>query len=188
MPYAEVPALIAGLRERETTHALALEFLILTAARAGEVLGARWEEIDMAAKVWVIPAARMKAGIEHRVPLSAAAMAIIERMADIRTGDFVFAGQRRGASLSDGAFRTLIPESATVHGFRSSFRDWCGNKTSFPREIAESALAHRAGDATEQAYRRGDALQKRSALMQSWADYCDGQQADNVIRLARQAT
>ncbi|PNE11949.1 MAG: integrase [Beijerinckiaceae bacterium] len=172
MPYPQVPAFMTELRDIESMPSLALQFLILTAARAGEVLGARWNEIDLDAKVWTIPAARMKAGVEHRVPLSESAMAILEKMAEIRTGDFVFAGQRRGASLSDGAFRSLIPIGATAHGFRSAFRDWCGNETSFPREIAEGALAHATGDATEQAYRRGDALEKRCGLMEAWASFC----------------
>jgi integrase len=173
MAYAGVPAFMAGLREKETMPSLALQFLILTAARLGEALGARWTEFDLDTKVWTIPGDRMKAGVAHRVPLSSAAMAILDRMAGIRTGDFVFAGQRRGSSLSNGALRLVVPDGVTVHGFRSSFRDWCGNETSFPREIAEGALAHRAGDATEQAYRRGDALEKRRALMDAWANFCE---------------
>src|SRR3984893_6219281 len=110
----------------------------------------------------------MKAGREHRIPLSSRAVEIVERMAEVRTGDLVFAGQRRRRPLSKAALAALVP-GATVHGFRSSFRDWCGNETSFPREIAEQALAHATGDATERAYRRGDALEKRRALMQAWA-------------------
>ena len=183
MPYAEVPAFVGKLREAESIPALALEFLILTAARSGEVLGARWDEINMAAKIWTLEASRMKAGREHRVPLSARALAILDRMAEIRTGDLVFAGQRRRRPLSKTALAALVPGAATVHGFRSSFRDWCGNETSFPREIAEQALAHASGDTTEQAYRRGDALEKRRGLMEAWANYCEPSSAGNVVAL-----
>jgi integrase len=179
MPYAEVPAFVAELRERETIHALALEFLILTAARSGEVLGARWAELDLDAKVWIVPATRMKAGRE-RVPLSERAMAILERMAEIRTGDLVFPGRRRRRPLSGVALAALVP-GATVHGFRSAFWDWCGEATSFSREVAEQALAHATGGAVEQAYRRGDALEKRRALMQAWAQFCEPGAAGNVV-------
>jgi integrase len=180
LSYAEVPAFIAELRERETIPALALEFLILTAARAGEVLGATWDEIDFGAQVWTIPASRMKAGLLHRVPLSARAMEIVERMAEIRTGNLVFAGQRRRRPLAGTTLAALVP-GATVHGFRSAFRDWAGEETSFPREIAEQALAHATGGAVEQAYRRGDALEKRRALMQAWAQFCEPGAAGSVV-------
>ena len=136
MPYRDLPEFIEKLRDTESIHALALEFLVLTAARSGEVLGATWDEIDIDAQVWVIPASRMKAGREHRVPLSSRAVEIVERMAEVRTGDLVFAGQRRRRPLSGAAIGALVT-SATVHGFRSSFRDWAGEETSFPREIAE---------------------------------------------------
>jgi integrase len=172
MPYGDLPEFIAKLRVTESIHALALEFLILTAGRAGEVLGATWDEIDIDAKVWVIPASRMKAGREHRIPLSGRAVEIVERMAEIRTGDLVFPGRRRRRPLSGAAMGALVT-GATIHGFRSSFRDWTGEETSFPREIAEQALAHATGDATERAYRRGDALEKRRALMQAWASFCE---------------
>jgi integrase len=181
MPYAEVPAFISKLRKVESIHALALEFLVLMAGRSGEVLGATWDEIDFDAKVWVIPASRMKAGREHRIPLSARAMAILDRMAEIRTGDLVFAGQRRRRPLSGVTLAALVPDGGTVHGFRSSFRDWCGNETSFPREIAEQALAHASGDTTEQAYRRGDALERRRGLMTAWSNYCEPGAAGNVV-------
>jgi integrase len=181
MPYAEVPAFIGKLREVESIPRLALEFAILTAARSGEALGARWDEIDFGAKVWVIPASRIKVGREHRIPLSARAMAILERMAEIRTSDLVFSGQRRGRPLSKSALAAQVPGAATVHGFRSSFRDWCGEETSFPREIAEQALAHATGGAVEQAYRRGDALEKRRALMQAWARFCEPGAAGKVV-------
>jgi integrase len=181
MPYGDVPEFVAKLRATESIHALALEFLILTAGRAGEVLGATWDEIDSSAQVWVIPAPRMKAEREHRVPLSARALAILDRMAGIRTGDLVFPGQRRRRPLSNHSFAALTPGGATRHGFRSAFRDWCGEETSFPREIAEQALAHVTGDATERAYRRGDALEKRRALMEAWSNYCEPVAAGNVI-------
>jgi integrase len=168
MNYAEVPAFIASLRERETTHTLALEFLILTAARVGEVLGAQWSEIDIALRTWIIPASRMKASREHRIPLSGRALAIVERMAELRSGDFVFPGQRRGRPLSNPSLARLCRAGVTVHGFRSAFRDWAGEETSFPRELAEQALAHATGGAVELAYRRGDALEKRRALMEAW--------------------
>jgi integrase len=136
----------------------------------------------MVAKVWTIEAGRMKAGLLHRVPLSVRAMEIVERMAEIRTGDLVFAGQRRRRPLSGATLAALVTD-ATVHGFRSSFRDWAGEETSFPREIAEQALAHATGGAVEQAYRRGDALEKRRGLMQAWAQFCEPAGAGNVVAL-----
>jgi integrase len=180
MPYPDIPKFLGKLREVESIHALALEFLVLTAARSGEVLSATWDEIDLDAQVWVIPASRMKAGLLHRVPLSARAMEIVERMAEIRTGNLVFAGQRRRRPLAGTTLAALVP-GATVHGFRSAFRDWAGEETSFPREIAEQALAHATGGAVEQAYRRGDALEKRRALMQAWAQFCEPGTAGNVV-------
>jgi integrase len=181
MNYADVPAFIAELRECETIHVLALEFLILTAGRAGEVLGARWSEIDIALRIWVIPASRMKAGLEHRIPLCIRAVAIVERMAELRSGDFVFPGQRRVRQRASAALARLCRAGVTVHGFRSAFRDWAGEETSFPREIAEQALAHATGDATERAYRRGDALEKRRGLMEAWGNYCEPAGAGNVL-------
>jgi integrase len=175
MPYADVPAFLEALRQRYAIAGLALEFCILTAARTGEVLGARWEEIDMTGHVWTIPGARMKAGREHRVPLSGRALAILDIMAAARIGDFVFPGQKKGKPLSGMAMEMMLRrmkiENATVHGFRSSFRDWAGNETNFPRELAEQALAHVIGDKAEQAYRRGDALERRRALMEEWANF-----------------
>ncbi|MGH6936727.1 MAG: tyrosine-type recombinase/integrase, partial [Methylocella sp.] len=189
MPYAEVPAFMAALREREAMAALALAFLILTAARSGEVLGARWAEIDLAAKVWTIPATRMKAGREHWVSLSSRALAILERLGEAKTGEFVFPGQRHGKPLSpmslEMMLRRMKVEGATVHGFRSAFRGWAGETTPFPREIAEAALAHVSGDSTERAYRRGDALEKRRELMQAWAACLEAGENSNVIALSR---
>ncbi len=191
LAYDDVPEFIGRLRERPAIAAMALEFLILTAARSGEVLGARWAETDMVAKVWTVSAARMKAGREHRVPLSTRALAILEKLAEAKTSDFVFAGQRPGKPLSGMALemvlRRMKMEDVTVHGFRSSFRDWCGEATSFPCEIAEAALAHVAGDATERAYRRGDALEKRRTLMEAWAAFCEPGERADVVPMKRRA-
>ncbi len=176
MPYADVPAFLARLRERQSTAALALEFLILTAARSGEVLGATWSEIDIDKKIWTVPAARMKASREHRVPLCDRVLTILETLAKVRTGAFIFPGQRPDGSLSGMALVMILRRmkiDATVHGFRSSFRDWAGEETQVAREIAEAALAHVSGDATERAYRRGDALERRRLLMDAWASYCE---------------
>jgi integrase len=173
MPYADVPAFMARLRAEPGTSARALELLILTAARAGEVRGATWDEIDSDAAVWEIPGIRMKAGNLHRVPLSARCLEILH--ATPRQGDFVFVG-RAGGMMADSNLSYLLRKlghgDVTVHGFRSSFRDWCGEQTNYPREVAEAALAHRVGDQVEQAYRRGDALEKRRKLMSAWAAYC----------------
>ena len=176
MPYARVPAFLAKVRERDAVAALAIEFTVLTAARTGEVLGAVWDEIDLDQKVWTIPAARMKAGRQHRVPLSAAAVTILKKIQKIRVGNYVFPSRKPDRPLSNMAMEMVLRrmkiENATMHGFRSSFRDWVGNETDFQREVAEAALAHVVGDAAEQAYRRGDALEKRRAMMDAWAIYC----------------
>jgi integrase len=177
MPYADVPAFVAALRKRDATAAMALEFCILTAARSGEVYGARWDEIDLEQKQWNIPAGRMKAAREHRVPLSTPALSIVQRLSAARVGDLVFPGQQTDKPLSGAAMEMLLRRmkagDVTVHGFRSAFRDWAGNETDFPRELAEAALAHVIGDKAEQAYRRSDALEKRRALMEQWAIFCE---------------
>jgi integrase len=187
MDYRDVPAFVAKLRQCDSVAAKALEFCMLTATRSGEVYGARWSEIDLYAKVWTVPASRMKAAREHRVPLSDSALAVIKKLFDSRTGDFVFSSPRGQRPLSHVAMakvmRRLDVEQATVHGFRSAFRDWAGNETHFPREVAEAALSHVIGDKAEQAYRRGDALEKRQALMIAWAAYCEPKSISNVIRL-----
>lgn len=191
MPYADVPAFVQRLRRSEAVAARALEFLILTAARSGEVYGAQWSEFDLDGAVWTIPAGRMKAGKEHRIPLSRSALRVIQELAEVRVSDFVFPGQRPKKPLSSSAMEMLMrrmkADAYTVHGFRSSFRDWVGDATSFPREIAEAALAHRVGDATEQAYRRADALAKRKKLMAAWADYCSADTAGRVVSFRRHA-
>ena len=176
LPVSDLPAFVAQLRERPAMAARALELTILTAARSGEVFGATWAEIDLDAALWTVPAARMKAGREHRVPLSAPALELLRTVEPLRgTGDWLFPGQRAGRPLSTMAMDMMLRRmgvEATVHGFRSTFRDWAADETDHPREVAEAALAHRVGDATERAYRRGDALEKRRALMADWAAYC----------------
>jgi integrase len=151
---------------------------------------ARWQEVDLDAKIWALPAERTKAGREHRVPLSDRTVAILHEMKVAASGDYVFPGQRPGRPLSNMALEMFLRRAQsefTTHGFRSSFRDWAGNETSFPRELAEHALAHVIGDKAEQAYRRSDALARRRELMDAWARHCEGGAADNVLTFKRQA-
>jgi integrase len=177
LPYAEVGAFMRDLQSREGIAALALEFTILTAARTGEVLGAKWTEIDTMARVWTVPASRMKGRREHRVPLSAPTLAVLERVRTAGQGsEHVFPNISRGRPLSNMAMLKALerlgrPE-LTAHGFRSTFRDWAAERTNFPGEVAEAALAHVVDDKTEAAYRRGDLFDKRRRLMDAWADYC----------------
>jgi integrase len=189
MPYEKVAAFIAKLREREATSALALELCILTAGRSGEILGMRWSEIDFDKKIWTVPATRMKAAREHRVPLSPRAVVILRKLEKIKTGEYVFPGQARNKPLSSMAMEMVLRrmniEDATVHGFRSSFRDWAGNVSNFPREITETAMAHVIGDKAEQAYRRSDALEKRRRLMEAWAAYCEPKATTNVVPIRK---
>ena len=168
MPFSDVPQFMAGL-EIVRRYQRSAEFAILTAARSGEVIGARWDEIDFEGRVWTVPATRMKGTRVHRVPLSSRALVILKKLREARTSDFIFPGKRLGRPLSGMALEMILrrmkASNVTVHGFRSSFRDWCGRDfLGFPREVAEAALAHIAGDATERAYRRGDALEKRREL------------------------
>jgi integrase len=173
MPYSDVPGFMALLRASEVTSAYALRFLILTAARREEVVGARWSEIDVPGRVWTIPANRMKAGKEHRVPINQGAIDVLERMC--RTSEHVFSGASRprmsGATLNAFLYRIGCP--FTVHGFRSSFRDWCAERTNYPREICEQALAHSTGSAVELSYRRTDYFAQRAKLMQAWGEFCE---------------
>lgn len=174
LPFAEVPAFVASLRERKDVSALALEFTILTASRIGPVLTCPWSEIDRKAKVWTVPASRMKAEREHRVPLSPRALEILDELEPLRRGNFVFPSFRADKPMSDMALSVLLKRmgvKATTHGFRSSFRDWAGEMTEFPRDVAEMALTHVVGDDMERAYRRGDALDKRRVLMNAWDAY-----------------
>ena len=176
LPYVELVDFVTALRGHEGIAARALEFLILTAARTGEVIGARWDEIDLKGKIWIVPAARMKAGREHRVPLSAAAVAILGGVKECRESDFVFPGGKKGKPLSNMAMLAVLKRMGrgdlTAHGFRSSFRDWAAERTNFPREVAEMALAHVVDDKVAAAYRRGDLFEKRRQLMEAWARFC----------------
>jgi integrase len=176
LAYAEIGGFMAELRTRDSVSARALEFTILTAARTGESLGARWSEIDMAKEVWIVPAERMKGGREHRVPLCDAALAALMRMKAARQGDIVFPGANSGRPLSNMALLELLRGMErgrlTTHGFRSTFRDWAAELTSFPSEVVEMALAHAVGDKVEAAYRRGDLFDKRRRLMDAWSQFC----------------
>jgi integrase len=176
LPYHEMADFIAALREQEGIAARALEFLILTAARTGEIIGAQWDEVDLDGKIWVVPGARMKAGREHRVPLSAPALAILKQMKEIRESDFVFPGGKKNQPLSNMAMLALLKrmgrDDLTAHGFRSTFRAWAAERTNFPREVVEMALAHTIESKVEAAYRRGDLFQKRRQLMEAWARFC----------------
>jgi integrase len=186
MPYREVPAFVQRLRASEALAARALEFAILTVGRSGEVVGAKWPEIDFDEKVWSVPKERMKAGVAHSVPLSGAAVKLLTTLHEHRISEFVFA-RTKEKPLSDMAMLMLLRRmkltDITVHGFRSSFRDWCGDATAFPREVAEAALAHKVGDETERAYRRSDALEKRRKLMTAWANYVIAKPSSKVVRL-----
>ena len=174
LPYDGLPDFMAALRAQDGIAAQALQFLILTAARTAEVIGARACEIQ--GKTWTVPAERMKGERQHRVPLQTAALAIVEAMSYEHDGEFVFPGGRRGKPLSQMALamtlRRMGRSDLTVHGFRSTFRDWAAERTGFPREAAEAALAHVIPDKVEAAYRRGDLFERRRQLMQAWDRYC----------------
>jgi integrase len=176
LPYRDLPAFMAELRQRDGSGARALEFTVLTAARSGEAIGAQWGEIDLTTKLWTVPAVRMKAGKEHRVPLSDAAVALLQSLPTEEGNNFVFIGTRPGAGLGEVSLNAVLKRmgrgDVTVHGFRSSFRDWAAEQTNYAREVAEMALAHAIPDAVEAAYRRGDLLQKRFALAEAWSRFC----------------
>lgn len=177
MPYADVAAFMARLRERESFSRLALQFAILTVARSGEVRGAAWSEIDVENALWTIPKERMKAQREHVVPLSKPALRIIERCSQLRTREcrLIFPGMKGDKPLSDMTLTKLLREMKqpyTAHGFRSAFRDWVSEETDVQGEVAEAALAHMVRDKTEAAYRRGSLLEKRRKLMNDWSAYC----------------
>lgn len=175
MAYAELPAFYGSLRDQEGIGALALRFLIMTAARTGEAIGARWKEID--GTVWAVPAERMKAGRLHRVPLSEEVLAILEAVRPLASGpdSFIFSGMRKGTALSNMTMTAVLKRmghgAVTVHGFRSAFRDWGGEQTAYPREVCEAALAHVNADKVEAAYLRSDLFERRSRLMRDWAEY-----------------
>ena len=198
LPYDQMPEFIAGVKMLPGVAARALEFAILTAARTSEVVGARWNEINIAEKLWTVPAERMKAGKQHRVPLSVRALAIVVEMQPligISDGQapadaFVFPGGKRGRPLSNMAFlmllRRLKRNDLTAHGFRSSFRDWVAERTNFPSEVAEMALAHTVSSKVEQAYRCGDMYERRQRMMAAWAAFCStpkGRPESNVTAL-----
>ncbi len=178
LPFKEVPAFLKKVGEQPGIAAKLMAFTILTAARTGEALGARWSEIDLEARIWTVPAERMKAGAEHRVPLSSGVMGILAEMQGL-DDTFVFPGGRRGKPLSNMAMLVLLRrmkrEDLTVHGFRSSFRDWASETTDFPSEVVEMALAHTVESKVERAYRRGDLFEKRRELMAAWATHCSSQ-------------
>jgi integrase len=195
MAYSDVPEFVAELRSRDASAAAALEFLVLTAARTGEVIGARWSEIDLAANIWSLPGERMKSGRPHRVPLGKRALEILASMSEGKTGSYVFPGPKLGkdgdnAPLSSMAFLMLLrrmkQDNVTTHGFRSAFRDWAGSASQFPWDLAEEALAHAIGSDVARAYRRQDALERRRKLMEAWSNYCDGT-TGKVVPLRRGA-
>jgi integrase len=194
LPYAQVGAFVAKLRKDSSVGARCLEFITLTAARLGEAINAEWDEIDLANRVWVVPASRMKADREHRVPLSGAALAVLKAVQAIRQSDYVFPGTRQGRPVGENTPVRLAKQAAgsniTVHGLRSTFRDWASERTSFSREVAEMALAHAIPNAVEAAYRRGDLFEKRRKLMDAWAAYCAKIETDagKVVALARART
>lgn len=182
MPFDDVPALVAKLRQASSVSNTALEFAIITAGRSSEIMGATWDEIDLKVRTWTIPGGRMKGGRDHIVPLTDR---MLEILAEARgwgnRGPFIFPGSKPNTQLSvmalSMALRRTGAGNATVHGFRSAFRDWVGDRTDFPREVAEAALAHSIRDATEAAYRRATALEKRRALMRAWGDFIEASSA-----------
>ncbi len=187
LPYLEVGSFVEELRSREGVSARAFELLILTATRTSEVIGARHDEFDLTSKTWTIPALRMKSRKSHRVPLSDRAVEIIEQMLAYGEGKYVFPGQRAGSGLSNMAFLTLLRRigrtDITAHGFRSTFRDWAAEQTSYPSDLLEMALAHAVGNDVERAYRRTDLFEKRRKLMNEWAEYCCNSTASTIANV-----
>ena len=191
LPFPEVPAFVKALAAQPGVAARALAFTVHTAARTGETIGANWAEVDTAGKVWTIPADRMKAGVEHRVPLTPAALAILADMAALRRTtaptEPVFPGGKAGRPLSNMAMLKTLErmkrDDLTVHGFRSSFRDWASERTSFPKEVAEAALAHAIENKVEAAYRRGDLFEKRRRLMEAWSGHVERGEAKGGERV-----
>lgn len=174
LPYPEIKSFMAALIERDTVTARALEFLILTASRTTETLQARWSEFDLKAAVWTVPGERMKSGRAHRVPLSKKAVAILKDVKRLKSKEWVFPGLRGHLSETSllAVLESMSREDITVHGFRSTFRDWAAERTSYPREVAEKALAHVVKDKAEAAYQRGDMLDKRRVMMEDWSKFC----------------
>jgi integrase len=191
LPYGEIAEFMAALRAEGGTAARCLEFLIMTGTRTTEAIGARWSEIDLPAATWTVPASRIKARREHRVPLSPVALALLKAQAKVRESDFVFVGKRQGRGLSNSAMAALLRrmkrDDITIHGFRSSFRDWCAEQTNYPREVAEMALAHAVSDRVEAAYMRSDMLEKRVQLMRDWATYLRAKPKSTGVSSARRS-
>jgi len=177
LPYADAADFMARVRRQRGISALALEFSILTAARTGEVVGARWSEIDFDTRLWTIPGERMKAGKLHRVALSKPAISVLRELEKVKQGEFVFPGAKADSHLSNMSLLQLLKRmgrtDVTVHGFRSTFRDWAAEQTEHPNELVEMALAHTIGNKAEAAYRRGDMIERRQRLMDEWAECCD---------------
>jgi len=184
LPYLDSAGFMKSLRQQDGVAAKALELIILTATRTGEAIGAKWDEFDLAKGIWTIPAERMKAKREHKIPLSNAAIAVLKDMKRVVGNAHAFPGARTGKPISNMACLKLLErmkrEDLTVHGFRSTFRDWAAERTSFPREVAEAALAHTIGDKVEAAYRRGDLFDKRRRLMEAWAEFCGTTETGSV--------
>ncbi len=176
MAFEDLPAFLSELRAGSSLASRALEFTILTAARTSEALGARWSELNLERKIWTVPAQRMKSGKEHRVPLSPRAVKLIKELETVKGNEFVFPGQKPGKHLSNMCLLMLLrrmhKDDFTVHGFRSTFRDWAAETTHFPNFVVEMALAHTIENKVEEAYRRGDLLEKRRELMKAWDRYC----------------
>jgi integrase len=191
LAYGEVPAFMEVIRARDGMSPRALELMILTATRTSETLGALWDEIDLKQAIWTIKAERMKSGREHRIPLSARAVAILEEMTKIRRNGFVFPSVKNGRPMSNMGIRRLLCDlrpDITKHGFRSSFRDWAAETTSFPNHVVEMAMAHAVADGVEAAYRRGDLFEKRRKLMEAWAAYCGRKSSSaEVVPLRRKS-
>ena len=181
MAYKDVPEFFSQVRRNNSLSARAMELLLYTCCRSGEVLNARWEEVDFENSLWIIPAVRTKTDQEYQIPLTVAALDLLERLYQSRISEFVFPGQKRGRGVQPNKplsamalemlLRRMKVKNATPHGFRSSFRDWAGDKTDFPREVAEGCLNHKVGNAVEQAYRRGSAFEKRSTLLENWCEF-----------------
>lgn len=194
LDYQQIGAFMADLGSREGMGARALEYAILTAARSGEVRGATWDEIDLEERVWTVPGARMKAGKEHRVPLSDAAVTLLRSLPRLDDNEHVFPSERSRRPLSDmtltAVLRRMGHGELTVHGFRSTFRVWAAERTNFPREVCEQALAHQLPDKVEAAYQRSDLFDKRRKLMEAWARFCASGKSisgGNVVRIGGKA-
>jgi integrase len=194
LPYIEICEFMDQVRGLEGVSPRALEFAILTATRTGEVIGAKWSEVDLKSGMWIIPGDRMKAGKEHRVPLSSRAIELLKALPREKGSEFIFIGDKPGKALSNMALlmtlRRMGRDDLTTHGFRSTFRDWAAEQTAYPNEMVEMALAHTIGDKTEAAYRRGDMVEKRARLMEDWATYCgkpSGQIVQTVVPIRSKA-